>query len=344
MIVVTRNQPPQQTVELVNPQGHVLNQTATDVSSGPFPVGVGPAGVFLYQPESGELDLLGPTGTAQELGITASEQIFDPGTSAATSPNGRCWILSVISWNSAATEATTQLYVGGPVGTVNLAATLTRAGQVGGEAAGGFRVVEWAASGVLLGSDPTGVGGAGPFIDDDYQLARVVRFDPVSGDVSSPLCPVGPGDRFADLAADGSVACVSGEAADAQITVTSPDGSTNTYDTNAPYAGQVAFAASPLSLIFCTSQGAPEGGGGWTDSLSVLSLAQGGQAARVMRGQDQAAWDESGSAPAKVVSTSAIADLGPSAPGSSQAALVLISLSTGQATTVAPADGILGVL
>ncbi len=204
--------------------------------------------------------------------------------------------------------------------------------------------MEWLASGVLLGTDPIGVGGAGPFIDDDYQLAQVVRFDPVTGIVSSPLCPVGPQARFADLAADGSVACVSGEGADAQITVTSPDGSRDTYDTSAPYAGQVAFAASPRSLIFCTSQGAPEGGGGWTDSLSVVSLAQGGPAAQVMRGQDQAEWDESGSAPAKVVSTSAIADLGPSAPGSSQTSLVLISLSTGQSTTVAPADGILGVL
>ncbi|HXZ99224.1 MAG TPA: hypothetical protein VEK76_02630 [Candidatus Binatia bacterium] len=345
-VAVVRDQTPEQIVELVDAQGDVLNQATTDVSSGPFPVGVGPDGVFLYHQDTGEMDLLGESGQPQDLGLTAPGQGDDPATSAAESPNGRCWILSLATWSGQGTEmsATTHLYIGIRGKAPTLAATFSRANTVSnGTWGGGFQVLRWDAAGVLLGSSPTDVGGAGPFIGEDYSLANVVRYDPGTGAVSSPLCALGNAARFADAATDGSVACVTGEGSDARITVTHTDGTQSTIDTEAPYAGQVAFVAGSSTLTFSTSFGSTEGGGAWTDTLWTATLSAPSALPQTLRSGDQASWDESGSAPQKLIGSSSIVELG--APSSSApTSLVTIDLGSGKATTIGPADGILGVL
>jgi hypothetical protein len=347
LVAVAVNQIPAQTVEIVDGSGRVVNQTQTDVSAGPFPVGVGPSGVLLYDQGTGGVELLAPSGALQDLGTTAPGQGIASTTAAAESPSGDCWILSLATWSqtsSANPVATTTLYVIAPGGAVSTALTLTRANQVNGAWAGGYRVMAWTAQGVLLGSSPTGVGGVGPFIIEDYSLATVVNLDAQTGNLSAPLCPVGTGDRFGDLASDRSVACVSGEGGDAKITVTGPTGSRATVNTEAPYAGQVAFVGGTSTLTFSTSLGAVEGGGAWYDNLAVANLSQPSAAPVNVRSGDDANWDEQGFAFDKLVGSSTIAELGPASPGSTATVLMLINLSTAQPTTLAPADTILGVL
>ncbi|MGD0447272.1 MAG: hypothetical protein ABSB36_01475 [Candidatus Dormibacteria bacterium] len=329
-------------IDVLSTNGSVLNQTPNGGygSTAPVEVGVGQAGVYLYDESTGELSVLGKTGASQDLGtLTPTGGWSNTDTvSLAESPSGTCWIFSAVSYDASA-NSTTELWIGGPgISPPSLVTTLHRSNTTStGEAAGGYQALRWDPSGVLLGSYPTEVGGAGPFIDEDYSFSVVVSMDAATGAVSAPLCSSG---QFADEAPDGTLACLIGLNTDAKIVVTKPSGATTTVDTGLASAGQVAFVGgTSAELTYCTS--ATTSSGGWSENL--LSVQLGGQnpspttlASDAPYGQLEGpyAWT-------KLVSTTSIAEL---LGGTGPTSLGEVNLSTGQTTTVAPADSILGVL
>ena len=226
----------------------------------------------MYDDSTRGLDLLGVDGALHALATldTAPAGVAD-------SPDGQSLVYSLVSWSGAGQStgpiATSRIYVLAYGGAPRLVATLSRPNGTGaprGAYLGGYRVLRWDAAGVLLGSDPTGVGGYGPFIGEGYGLSTVVRLDPTTGSVSSPLTP---GCRFSDVAGDGTTACVSGSA----IEVRSPSGSTRTIDTGAKWVGDVAFTSDSSSLTFSTAI-YPQGEAssvGWFDHLFVVHLGGG---------------------------------------------------------------------
>jgi hypothetical protein len=256
--------------------------------------------------------------------------------SLAESPSGTCWVFSAVSYDASA-NATTELWIGGPgISPPSLVTTLTRPNTVNGGVAGGYQALRWDPSGVLLGSYPTGVGGAGPFIGESYSFGLVVSMDPATGQLSAPLCSSG---KFAGEAADGSVACLTGLNTDAKIVVTKPGGATTTVDTGSASAGQVAFVGGSSQLTYCTSVVDNSATYGWAENL--LSVTLGGapktliSAAPGSQLEGPFAWN-------KIVGANSIVELGGTYPSTS---LVEVNLSTGaQTAPIAPAASILGVL
>jgi hypothetical protein len=321
-------------VEVLSTNGTVLNTAAaaTYPITVPVPVGAGQAGVYLYDESSGELTVLGKSGAAQDLGtITPTGGWNGADTiSLAESPNGQCWVFVVNSYDTNQV-ATSQIYAGGTGVAPTLVTTLTRSNTAGG----GYQALRWDVSGVLLGTYPTGVGGAGPFIGEGYSLSTVVRMDPQTGALSPPLCSSG---RFADKAADGTLACLTGVGTDTKILVTTSGGSTTTIDTGSDTAGLVSFVGGSSVLTYCTSAAASSG---WTEAL--LSVALGGSSPSPTTLIPASAGDEFDGSLAwfRLVGTTSIAEI---LGGSGPTSLAEVNLSTGQQTTIAPADSLLGVL
>jgi hypothetical protein len=321
---------------LVNAEGSILNQTAIAQvpDSGPEPVAHGADGEYLFDPTTGELTLLGLQGPPEKLAQVTPVSDADD-ISLAESPNGLCWILSDTSWDSNQ-NATTKLYVGVSGGSPALLTTLTRANSLNGTYAGGYSALRWDSSGVLLGTDPTGVGGGGPFLSESYSLASVVRLNPVSLSVTASLCSDG---RFADVAADGTLACLVGQNSDAQIVVTPPSGPSVTIDTDQSGAGRVEFA-TPSTLTYCTTDPTvPTDGAEWAETLWEAPI-DGGQVAEHNLMSGDGSWCEAGA----IVSGDSIAELTPWVSGTSEQSLVTIDLTTGQSTTITVANEFLGVL
>jgi hypothetical protein len=234
--------------------------------------------------------------------------------------------------------ATSQIYVGGTGIPPTLVTTLTRPNAVNGAAAGGYQALRWDASGVLLGSYPTGVGGAGPFIDEGYSLRVVVRLDPQTGGLTAPLCSSG---RFADEAPDGTLACLTGLNTDVKIEVTKTGGSTTTIDTGSDSAGEVAFVGGSSLLTYCTSATSSSATLGWTENLLSVQLGGPSPSSTTLINGAATAQLEGPFAWYKLVGTTSIAEL---LGGTGPTSLGEVNLSTGQTTTLAPADSLLGVL
>ena len=335
-------------IDLLSTTGSVLNQTPNGGygSTAPAEVGVGQAGVYLYDESTGELSVLGKTGAAQDLGslIPTGGWSANDNISLAESPSGTCWIFSVVSYSAAdalsgSANSTTELWVGGPgISPPSLVATLTRANTTStGGSAGGYQALRWDPSRVLLGSDPTEVGGAGPFIDESYSFSVVVSMDPTTGTVSPPLCSSG---RFADEAADGSVACLTGLNTDAKIVVTKPGGATTTIDTGSASAGQLAFVGGSSLLTYCTS--ATASSGGWSENLLAVQLGGQSPSPKTLVAGSTGSELEGPYAWTKLVGTTSIAEL---LGGTGPTSLGEVNLSTGaQTAPIAPAASILGVL
>jgi hypothetical protein len=324
-------------VELVDTRGDVLNKTAIEPYAGLTPVGQGPDGIYLYTQSTGDLQLLGLSGPLQTLAEVTPTTAFGDDFSLAASPNGQCWILSDTSYDSNL-NGTSKLDVGfNGGGAPLLLTTLTRPATADGGSPG-YRVLRWDSSGVLLGSDPTGVGGGGPFIGEGYSLGGVVRLNPLTGTTSAPLCT---GGRFGDVAPDGTLACLTGPNSDAQIIVTSSDGSTTTIDTGMPFAGQIGFVGESSLLTFCTSSDVSTADGGWTTNLLVVQLKGQAPAQDTLSSGDGPGQNESSYAWLKLLDGTSIVE---TRGDSGSSSLVMIDLTTGQTTTIAPADSILGVL
>jgi len=319
-----------QTIDLVGPSGNVVNQTGADVTSGLVVAGLNADALFLYHPSTGDLSRLGLSGAVVDLGTTMAsppDSVF--ASSFAVSPNGKCWLMAAPAWGDGADAAATTAVYGGVIGgAALLVATLVRAG----EASVAYSILRWDVEGVLLGSEPDGSGGAGPFVNESA-LAAVVRFDPSRGSVSPPLCS----GRFGDVAPDGTLACVSG----GLISVTRPDGSTVTVATGATQVGQVAFAAGSSTLTYCTAS-AWSGVGDWADALTVVDVA-----ANVPQVRQTADYQDFENALAfdKVVDGDEIVELeGATTIGGSPTSLAVISLGTGAVTPIGPPGLIIGVL
>jgi len=323
-------------IDLVSSDGTLLNSVSAnldDPNVGPVPMGVGETGVYLYYPATGAIDLLGLTGPPQDVGQTTPNVSGGSSSLAglAESPNGECWIFSLVSWTygGSADSATSQLYVGGIGSSPLLVATLDRTV--------GYQVLSWDASGVLLGTELTGIGGGpAPFTwTDGVDLQIVVDFDPVTGDVSTPLCSTTT-DSFRDIAPGGTVACAVQGTSDAEIQVRSPDGSITTIPTGSPLAGHVRFVDGTSLLTYCTSDDQEVGDTQFTEDLWSVEIGSATPSPQMLMTGDLS-WCEGG----VVAGTSSIAELGG---GADTTSIVLINLSSGQTTTVAPADELLGVL
>lgn len=326
-------------VEVVGTDGTVLNTAPRGGygSTAPVEVGVGQAGVYFYDESTGDLSVLGKSGPAQVLGDVTPAGGWNTvdNISLAESPSGACWAFAVASYD-ASQVATSQIYVGGTGIPPTLVTTLTRPNMVNGAAAGGYQVLRWDATGVLLGSYPTGVGGAGPFIDESYSFAIVVRLDPATGTVSAALCSSG---QFADEATDGSIACLSGLGSDAKIAVTKPGGATTTVDTGSDSAGEVAFlGGTSAELTYCTAATVSSPTYYWIENLLAVQL--GSSPTTLIQGNTTGGL-EGPYAWFKLVGGTSIAEI-QGASGSTE--LVEVNFNTGQTTTLAPADSLLGVL
>lgn len=328
-------------VEVVGTSGAVLDTAPLGngyTLTEPVTVGVGQAGVYFYDESTGGLSVLGKNGAAQNLAQVSPPGGWSAGDNAislAKSPNRECWAFSLVTYN-ASQVATSQIYVGGTGITTTLVDTVTRANTVNGAAAGGYQLLRWDALGLLLGAQPTGVGGGGgPFIDDGYSLATVVRLDLQTATLSGPLCSSG---QFADEAADGTVACLTGLDTDTRIVVTKPGGSTTTLDTGAAEVGQVAFVGGSSLLTYCTG-GPAAAGSDFTENLVTAQLGGSTPSTRTLI---------SGSAGSALEGPWPWYKLAGSSPPSmveiQYVDLVEVNLTTGQITTIAPADSVLGVL
>lgn len=123
------------TAELVDLQGDVLNHISAtfpgepDPNNLPVTLGVGPAGVYLYYPGTGEIARLGISGPPQQVGQT-QPNVADDLAGFAESPNGQCWIFSIVTWDGSNVMATSQLFIGGIRSAPLLVATLTRNNSV----------------------------------------------------------------------------------------------------------------------------------------------------------------------------------------------------------------------
>jgi hypothetical protein len=326
-------------IQLLDLRGDRLNEAdATNETS----VGLGPDGVYLYDSQTGQLSRLGLEGPLQPLVTIPGSPDGDLDLAGlAESPNGRCWIYSVVTWDQDSGSATTRLYVGGASTAPVLLGTYTRGNTSEGRYAGGYRVLAWTASGVLLGTDPSGVGGAGPFIGDGYSRASVVELNPVTGTLStSSLCP--SGDTFGQMSADGSVvACVSDTGSQAQITLSQPAAGTSiVIPTGATLAGHVLFTEGANALTYCTGdeQAATDGSGsGWTETLWRLSIGAGSPPTpqRLMSGEGS--WCEEGAVLDAGTMVEAQMSNGASTYGT-------VDLVSGQSTTIGTMDQLLGVL
>jgi hypothetical protein len=281
------------------------------------------------------VSLLGLTGAPEIIGqVTLTNQFDD--VSFAVSPSGECWILSDTSYDSNG-DGSSRLYVAVDGASPTLLTTLTRPATLNGGFGGGYRVLRWDPSGVLLGTDPTGVGGAGPFLNDEYTLATVVRLDPLTVTLSPPLCASG---RFGDVAPDGTVACLTGEGSDAEILVTLPQGSPSSIATGIKLAGHVQFVGGSSLLTYCTSDENPAAdGAGWTEELWTVDLGTSTASLTLLQSGDNS-WCEDGVV-AGADSLALPVGMGPGATPSVE----IFDLTTGQATaTIASADTVYGVL
>lgn len=325
-------------LQIVGPHGAVLNRVAVDPVAGLEPIGTGCRGVYLYDHETATLELLGLDGAPQmlaHLGSTATAPVEVVG--AAESPDASRWIYSAASYTPGG-YATSNIYAAAIGATPTLVKTLSRPNASSGGSLGGYRVLRWDAAGVLLGTAPTDVGGAGPFIDEGYDLATVVRLDLDTASVSTPLTCGGRG-RFADVASDGTQACIS----HSQIVVMARDGSFTTVTNSGSVAGQVAFLDGSSCLTWSATSGIASSpstnGPSWQDTLYAVSLPAAQPSKRVLL--DSESHLENGSAIDKVVDSHTLAEITGQTGSTS---LSLVDVRTGHAVAIAPADVIVGAL
>jgi hypothetical protein len=247
------------------------------------------------------------------------------------SPNGECWVLSVVTWDSQGDTATTQLYGGVFGSSPTLLATLTRSG-------GGYPPLAWDSTGVLLGSAPENVGGGGPGFElvENYRLLEVVLLNPSTGAFASqPLC--GGAQAFQALSQDGEVmACRTVAAAGRSnkgIEVGPPGGAMAAIDTSPSVVGDVAITPDDRYVTYCTEQGVPGDNNedDYTETLWSAQLTGSGTPVSLMT-QDQGS-DCGG--------YSVGDDVAASLAGSN---VDLIDLATGETTTIGTADSVIGVL
>ncbi len=319
--------------ELVDDSGNVLN---TFDSSGWEALGTTPGGVYLYDGATGMIAELGLTGPPDDLGDATSAQAggFPP----AVSPNGKCWIATTDTFagggllDTQDMVATTTVY-GGEIGGPQIQlVTLTR----GNDDGGGFPVIVWTTTGVLLGTDSQGTGGGGPGfeLNVNYREMRTNLLDPFADQISSDLCP----DHFQDLlTALGMVACrSSGGTSDTEFEI-GPLGSAPqaTIDAGAVVAGDAGFAANGALLHFCTfTMGSGEN---YSETLWSIPIAGSAGGPRSIMTGDQ--WAGCGEAHFDLPSASDVGEDSIAVFSPTSSALDIVDLATGGVTPI-PIQGL----
>jgi len=154
------------------------------------------------------LESLDRNGTVSKLGQLAPTLSFLDGGRVAVSPDLSRWIYALVDPNF-----TTHIHLGTPTGDSEIAALPPPATETG------YSGFTWNASGVYLTEQPTGLGGAGPFLEYRFKLAK---FDLNSHKVTlvSPLCIA-----YAVLD-DGTMICRT-SFSEGRIEVRSPSGQSN---------------------------------------------------------------------------------------------------------------------
>jgi hypothetical protein len=122
-----------------------------------------------------------------------------------------------------------------------------------------------------------------------------------------------------------------------EFDIESPGGSTTVIRTGVTDAGHLRFANGSSTVTYCTSDDQPTvDGAQFGDALWAVPLGAGTVSPRMLMSGDLS-WCEDGA----VAGTDVIAELGG---GTDTTSVLLINLDTGQATPLAPADYLLGVL
>jgi hypothetical protein len=325
-------QPPTETIRILDLSGHLQSETKTSTPGAAEVAGAGHRGVYLLS-GTGRLSVLAPDGTVTEL-ATIPGATSTAATRVVESPDGSEWAASVVRFaTDVSATATTDVYVGGASGTPRHLRTLTRANIVGNQPAGGYAALRWYSGGLLLGSDPTNVGGAGPFISEDYERAVVVVMDPATGRVAQPLpCPP------YDVAGDGSAVCLDA----AGLSIKGPGGTSTSIPVGtAERVGDVAFVGGSHRLVYFSASADQTtwGPSGWTDSVHVVTVSGSHLDDHVVA--TGAAWDEVDSAWSWVVDSTTIAFV--TGPRDNPTA-VLLDVTTGATTPLGRATGMIGVI
>jgi hypothetical protein len=323
-----------QELELINGTGGVLNTlSGVGTTSGPTVIGTSPDGVYLWNATTGALEELGISGAPVPLGTTVTSPALDLDyipSLPVVSPNGRCWVLSIVTWSSDLSVATTQLD-GGTFGSPSVQlATLTRSDN------GGYPALGRDDAGVLLGSEPMGVGGGGPGADLvlTYQFSEVVVMNPSTGSLSAPLCAGAGAGTYQALSPDGELEVCRASGPAYAIEYGSLAGPLTTVDAGASAAGDAAITPDRSYVTYCTL-GAAGADGSFPETLWSVQL---GGSATPRSLMTQANWSECGG-------YGVGNDFAVTLAGSEQPDPVdLIELASGDTTTIGTADSIIGVL
>ena len=314
--------------------GDVLNSLSGVESSSV--IGSSQAGVYLWNRTTGALEELGLTGPPQNLGTTntGSESGLPEASSPVVSPNGECWVLSMVTGDSQGGTATTQVYGGVFGNSPTLLATMTRA-----DAIGGYPPLAWGSTGVLLGSGPDNVGGGGPGFELDggqYRFWQVVLVNPSTGAFSSqPLC-AGAGD-FQALSQDGELIACRTVASSGGIEVGPPGGTMDAIEAGATVVGAVAFSPDDAFVTYCTLGSVSSDGQDWAETLWSAPAKGSGTPVSLVT-QDQ--WSGCGGYALGNDFAAVLAGVN----GASSAPVDVIDLRTGETTTIGTADSVVGVL
>ena len=240
---------------------------------------------------------------------------------AAVSPDGARWVAGIARLDDAANEQVTDLY-SGEGGSGRLVATLRRPSLP----YGGYMPLRWDDKGILVGSFPSGVGGAGPFIGEGYSLSAVERLDPQTWKAGPALAASDC--RFGDLAADGTLACVTRgpNAPPNGFRLVHPDGSTTSIAApEGDELGQLMFVGDSDTLTFATAKYNDANQSSWTYTAWVLDAGR--------------------TTPRKLLADATVrGDLGGGRVLVAAGWAEMLDLSTGTVTRIIKADGLIGVV
>jgi hypothetical protein len=154
------------------------------------------------------LEAISRNGTIKKLGRLAADPSWTgPGT-VAVKPDLSQWIYTV-----ADAQLTSHIHIGSPSADMVIASVPSPDGYTF------YQAFEWNPSGIYMNKQATGLGGAGPFLEYQFPLAR---FDPTTGHVSE----VSPGCIVEKVLDDGTMICRR-PIPDGRVEVRSPSGHVN---------------------------------------------------------------------------------------------------------------------
>lgn len=235
--------------ELLSTGGSVTATTPLPSAPVPNSQATGPDGVYFVGDHG--IERLNRSGTVTTLAaLSVAQQVNFGGM--VVSPGGGSVIYAINTTNPNAT-VTTELYSEKGTAAASLIASLTRLNVIGSVAAGGYLPLRWDADGLLLGTDPYGIGGNGAFPLSQVADAIVVRYNLTTKALSAPLAP--DGCEYGDVSDLGTVACILGQSgANQTIELIHKNGSTVQINPGSNVGvGDLHFQAGTDNLAFDTA-------------------------------------------------------------------------------------------